>query len=93
MVKRAGKCKQRYVNHPRDWLQLTYLIYGPGHSSDEWKGIYDFGTKYAKVRNFKKRSQEPTSNKDIGKNKDVNAIVQQEVDEIILQENKNKIKS
>ena len=65
MGKRSVKCKQRYVYLLRDQLKLTCLIHGPGNSPDEYKVLNDFGTKYAKVRNFKERSQEPISNKSL----------------------------
>ena len=49
MSKHAGKRKQRYLYHPRDWLKLTHIIHGPRNSSDEWKLLNDFGYKYTKV--------------------------------------------
>ena len=36
-----------YVDRPLGELK-TYLIHGPGHSSDECKVLVDFGDKYTK---------------------------------------------
>ena len=57
MDKRAVKCKQRCVDQISYLLQLTCLIHGPGHSSDEYKVLNYFGTKYSKVSPFKESSQ------------------------------------
>ena len=83
----AGNNKQRYVDHPRGWSQLTCLINGLGHSSDECRVLNGFGTKYAKYRPFKESSQDTNTNKKWGKKQEVNYFVQEAVDEIILQEN------
>ena len=53
MGKRDGKLKQRYVDNPRDWSQLTCLIHGPIHSSDECLVLNGSGTKYDQDRPFK----------------------------------------
>ena len=42
------KHRKRYVEHNKDRSQLSCLIHGPGHSSDECKVLGFFGTKYAK---------------------------------------------
>ena len=49
--------------------QLTCLIRGPDHLSDEYKVLNDFGTKYDKDRHVKERRQDPTTKKslEIGK--------------------------
>ena len=57
--KRSGKRKQRYVYHLRDRSKLTCIINGLGHSSDECKGLNDFGYKYTKIRHTKERRHEP----------------------------------
>ena len=48
--KSAGKIRKRYVDHPKDRSKLTFLIHGPGHSSDECKVLGYFGSKYYKIR-------------------------------------------
>ena len=85
MSKRDGKRKQRYVDHPRDRLKLTYLIHGPGHSSDKCKVLNYCGSKYTECRPSKECRKEPNSGK-IGKQQEKNYMVQHEVYEIILQE-------
>ena len=55
MVKHAGKRKQRCLGCPRGILQLTCLIPGPGHSSDEFKVINDLINE---VRCFRERKQD-----------------------------------
>ena len=39
-----------YVDHLMDVSKQTYLIHGPGHSSDECMVLGDFGSKYSKIR-------------------------------------------
>ena len=63
MGKYADKCKQRYLDHPRDQFKLTSLIHGLGNSSDEWKVLSYFGDKYAKGRHFNEFIQEPKLHK------------------------------
>ena len=70
MVKRSGKHKQMYVDHPRGLSKQTCLIHVPGHSPDKCKVLIDFGTKYAKVRNFKEFRQDTKSNKNLKKSRD-----------------------
>ena len=89
MGKHAGRCKKRYVDCPIEISQLTCLIHGPGHSSDECKVLDNFGTKYAKCRPFKESRVNPTTKKKYKKKQQVNSIVQQLVDYIILQKTEN----
>ena len=44
--KRTGNHRKRYLDHSKDRPKQTYLIRGPGHSSDECKVLGDFGSKY-----------------------------------------------
>ena len=46
----SGKRRKRHVDHLRDRSKHTFLIHGPGHSSDECKVLVDFGSKYCKNR-------------------------------------------
>ena len=57
MGKCAGNCKKRYVDSPRYRSKLTCLIHGIGNSSDEFKVLNNFVTKYAKCRHFKEHRQ------------------------------------
>ena len=47
----------------KDLLQLTCIINGRGHSSDKFKVLIDFGSKYTKSRPTNERSQEPAFKK------------------------------
>ena len=41
MSKCTGGRKKNCVDHQRDQSQLTYLLHGPGHSTDEGKVLND----------------------------------------------------
>ena len=62
MGKCDGKLKQSYVYHPSYWWEITCIIHGLGHSSDEYTVLSVFGTNYVKGGPFKGRRQDPTSN-------------------------------
>ena len=59
MSKIYGKRKKRYVECTGDQSQLTCLINGPGHSSDELEVLNDFSSKCNKIRLKKECRQEP----------------------------------
>ena len=67
MDKRVVNCKQRYAYHPRDRLQLTCIIYVPGHYSDKCKVLNGFGNKYSKDMTFKYQRQEPAKTEKVWK--------------------------
>ena len=48
MSGRYGKHKQKYVNCPSERSKLTCLIYVPGHSSEWFKFLSNFVTKYSR---------------------------------------------
>ena len=73
-------------------MKLTFLIHGPGNSSDKCKVLINFGSKYAKSRPNKELRQEPANKKKVGIQQENNYIVQHAVDEIILQEKNAKCK-
>ena len=52
MGKRADKHKKSYVDFLRERLQLTCLIYVPGHSPYECNELNDLGNKYVKLVAF-----------------------------------------
>ena len=71
MGKRSGKRNQGYVDHPRRISQLTCLVHDPGYSSNKFKLINNFGTKYTQSETFKERIQDPSDTKKVGKKKEV----------------------
>ena len=84
MIERTGKSRKRYVDHPNDISKLTFIIHGPGHSSDGCKVLGGFGTKYYKVRTTKDRMQEPETKKRFGRQQENKYVVQHADDDIIL---------
>ena len=58
----AGKRRKLHVDSLTG-KSKTYLIHGPGHSSEECKVLGDFGTKYAKIRPTKDRGSSPLPRK------------------------------
>ena len=87
MNESAGKCRKRYVYHPKDIYKLTCIINRPGNKPDKFKVLGDFGFKYSKIRPTKDRGQEPAKTKIFNRNQENNAIVQHAVDDTILKEN------
>ena len=83
---RSGNCNQRYINCPRDISKLTFLIHGPGHFSEQWKLLDDFGIKYAVGRPFKDIRHEPTTTNICLGEKEVSDMVQHTVDEILQED-------
>ena len=65
-------------------MKIIFLIHGLGNSSDECRVLNNFGTKYAKGRSFRERSQETTFGKKFGNKKEVNDVAQHAVYDIIL---------
>ena len=92
MSESTGKRKKRYVDHPKDISKQTFLIHGPGNSSDEFKVLGDFGSKYYKTRTTKERGNDPANRNKCNRHQENNDIGNNEVDDIILQEN-NKVSS
>ena len=89
MGKRADKHKKSYVDFLRERLQLTCLIYVPGHSPYECNVLNDLGNKYVNWWPFKQHSKEPTTKKCFVKKKEANFIFQKVVYDIILHQNEN----
>ena len=65
MSKSAGKRRKRYVDRMRGQSQLTCIIHGPVHSSDECKVLGEFGSKYAKFSHTKDYSKAPEFKKSL----------------------------
>ena len=83
----AGKRTKRYIFYPEGKYKTTCLIHGPGNSSDKCKVLGDLGSKYVKSRPTKDREHNPIPRNKFNRQKDNNAVVNSEVDEILLQEN------
>ena len=85
----VGKRRKRYVYICKVKLK-TSLIHSPAHSSDEFKVLGDFSSKYAKTRHANNLGHNPANRNKYTRQKYNNTIVNSAVDEIILQEN-NKV--
>ena len=90
MSESTGKGVKRYVYIPRDRSKPTCHFHGPCQSSDECKVFGDFGSKYSKRRHTKDCRHNPATRNKFNRQKENNAIVNNSVDEILLQEN-NKV--
>ena len=87
MSESAGKLRKRYIYYPEGKPKPTCLIHGPGHSSDECEDLGDLGSKYVKSRPTKYSGHNPIPRNKFNIYKDMNAVVNSAVDEILLQEN------
>ena len=83
MISHDGKCRKRYVDRLSEGSELTCTIYGPGHYSEHCKVLNNFITRYDKISPSKESRHEPTFANKYQKNKEVNDMVQHEVDDIL----------
>ena len=72
----------------RDRSKQTFLIHGPGNSSDEYEILGGFSFKYSKIWSTKEQRQEPETRNRFVRQQDNNSLVQHAVNDIILQEKK-----
>ena len=87
MSESAVQHRKIYVDYPRGNSKPTCFIHVLGHSSDECKVLLDFGSKYDKSRPTKDRGQGHANRNKFNIYQGNNAIVNSEVDEILLHEN------
>ena len=80
MLERDGKCREIYVDHPKDRSKPTYLIRGPGHSSYECKVLGDFGSNYAKIRPTKDRGHNLSNRNKLNRPQENNDVFNSIVD-------------
>ena len=85
MGERDGKRKKRYVDRPTGQSK-TCLIHGPVHSSDKCKILGDFGAKYTKGKPTKGHGNHPIPRGKFYIQQKNNAIINNVVDEILLNE-------
>ena len=85
-----GKRRKRHVDSQSE-KSKTCLIPGHGHSSEEFKVLGDFGTKYVNSRPTKDHRSNPLPIKTINRQQGNNSIINNAVYEILLTENQ-KIK-
>ena len=90
MSKSAGKRRNIYVDPPKSESK-TCLIHGPGYSSDEWKVLGDFGSKYVEIRPTKDCGQNPLPRNKFNRHKENSDIVNSALDEALLHENEQLI--
>ena len=86
----SDKRRKRYVYHLKGKYKPTCLLLGPGHSSDKYKVLGDFGSNYAKIRHTSNRGHNHENSNKYTRQQYNNTIVNSAVDEIIVQEN-NKV--
>ena len=86
MSESAGKCREIYLDHPKD-KSKTCLIHGLVNSFDECKVLGYFISKYIKIRPTKDCRQDPVSRNKFNMQQENNDIVNSSVDEILLHEN------
>ena len=90
MIESSDNRRKRYVDYSKGKSKPTCLILGPGNSSDKYKVLGDFGSKYAKTRHTNNRGHNHKNINEYTRQQYNNTIVNSAVDEIILQEN-NKV--
>ena len=90
MSESYDKHRNIYVDYLKGKYKPTCLIHGPGNSSDKYKVLGDFGSKYAKIRHTDNRGHNHESINKYTRQKYSNTIVNSTVYEIILQED-NKV--
>ena len=73
----TGKFRNKYVYYPKGESK-TCLIHGPRHSSDECKGLEDFGYKYVKRIPTKELRHDHVPRNKLNRQKYNNAIVNRE---------------
>ena len=74
------------MDHLRDRSKQSFLIYGPGNSSDECEILVGFSYKYSRIKPTKEQKQEPETKNKFGRQQDNNAIVQHAVNYISMQD-------
>ena len=90
MDKRAGNHKQSFVGHMRERSKLTCMNRGNVYSSEHCKLLNEFSTRYAANRPFKEHRQESTAD-EVQKKKEVNAVVQHAVNDILQKDENTKL--
>ena len=81
--KEGKKRRKRCIDFPSGKLK-TFLIHGPGHSSDKCKGLGDCGGKLIKFNPNKYRGNHHVIIKIYNKKQENNSIVKSTVGNIIL---------
>ena len=87
MSESAGKRRYIYIDYPKGNSKTICLIHGPIHSSDECKVLGDFDSKYVIKRHTKDFGHDTVKINKFNRQQDNNAIVNSEVDELLLKEN------
>ena len=89
MIFISGKCRERYLDHTKDISKNTCLIHGIRHSPYKCKVFGEFSFKCFKNRPPKYLWNCPATRLFLNKQQYNIAIVNNEEDEILLQENIN----
>ena len=86
MSESTGKRRRRYVDNQKGKYKKC-LIHAPRNLSEECKVLQDFDSKYVKSRPTKDRGNDTIPGKKFKRQQENNAIVNSEVDEMLLHEN------
>ena len=89
MGESADMCQKRYVDFLKRKFK-TCLIHVSGIFSDECKVLRGFGAKYDKSNTNKYHGNHPVPKKKINRQLENNAIINNMVDEILLNETQKK---
>ena len=76
----SDKCRKIYVDHSKGKSKTTCLIHVPGHSSDKYKVLGDFGSEYAKIRHYNNSRHNPENKTQYTRHQYNNDIVNSSVD-------------
>ena len=82
MSESSVKLRKTYVDNPKR-MSKTCLIHISGYSSDEFKVLGDFGSKYVKISPTKDRRNDPVTRKKINRQQENSAIVNSAVHKIL----------
>ena len=86
-VGRSGKRCKRYVDCLKS-ASKTCMIPGTGHSSDEFKALGEFGTKYYAAQHTNNRGRDPIPKKRLQKKQENQTIINNMLDELCMVESK-----
>ena len=75
------------IDNWKDRSKHTFIINGSGHSSDVWKILKDFGSKYSKISPTKDQVHDPVAWNKFKRQKQNDDNVNNAVDEIIKNNN------
>ena len=79
MSESIRKHRKRYEDNQNNRFKNTYLIHVPGNSSDEFKVLRNFGSRYTKISPTKDCNHDLTTKNKFKRHQNNNAIVNHKV--------------